>query len=154
MNLIWLDQYRDSYQTEVNFSFSNCQKWLHKQSAGPIIFSWRFWRIDLNLLFQSTEIKGATLLNAKTTKALQITMHFRNWGQDIVTSASATWHQWFWAWLFLKNISIILSSHFLSTLPLGRRFPKPPTDGNAKRYVPYCRTTFTAIGENKNVLPK
>jgi len=49
------------------------------------------------LLFQSTEIKGATLLNAKTTKALQITMHFRNWGLTVVTAAAATLQQWFGA---------------------------------------------------------
>jgi len=40
-----------------------------------------------------------------------------------------------WCITLLKNISIILLAHFLSALPPGRTFLKPPTDGNAKRYT-------------------
>jgi len=56
-----------------------------------------------------------------------LTQHFRKCGLNIVTSALVLYQLLFGAGLFLKNISIMLSSYFFSALPLVRRISNIPT---------------------------
>jgi len=61
-------------------------------------------------------------------------MHFRNWGRTLYHQlqqhgSSGLVHD------SSKEHFDNFIVHFLSALPPGRRFSKPPTDGNAKRYT-------------------
>jgi hypothetical protein len=60
-------------------------------------------------------------------------MHCQKWGLDVVTSATTQYQLWFGAGLILRNLSIILSSHFFFIIAAGQTIFNTPTFGNAKR---------------------